>query len=68
MIPAELIADLRAACDEAGGVRAYARKVKRSATYVSRVLRGEQEPGPHILREVGWERVESVVTYRRVKP
>jgi hypothetical protein len=44
---------LRAECDKAGSIRAWARKHDLSAMYVSKVLRGQQAPGPSICRPLG---------------
>lgn len=38
--------------DEAGGVRALARKWKVSAAYVSDLARGNRAPGPPILKRL----------------
>jgi hypothetical protein len=57
---------LRAECDKAGSIRAFARKHELSAMYVSSCLRGKQEIGPAICRPLGLVReVRRVVTYRR---
>jgi hypothetical protein len=55
---------LRRAVEAEGGMRAWARKHKVSAMYVSYVLSGAKEPGEAILKPLGLERV---VTYRQVR-
>ena len=49
----ELLKRLRAACEEAGGIRPFARKHKMSAVYVSRAHRGQQTIGPKIAKALG---------------
>jgi hypothetical protein len=57
---------LRAACDEAGSIRAWARRHGLSAMYVSNALRGKQAPGPSICKPLGLIReIKQTVTYRR---
>ena len=62
----QVLALLRAECDKAGSIRAWARKHGVSAMYVSNVLRSKQEPGPAICKPLGLTReTKTVVTYRR---
>jgi len=53
---------LRKEVDREGGQRAWARKHRVSAMYVSYVLSGEREPGDSILKPLGLERI---VSYRK---
>lgn len=53
---------LKVECDRAGGIRAFARRAQISPGHISRVLRGEKQPGPFLL---GWVGLEAVTTYRR---
>ena len=46
------------------GVRGFARRADVSPGFVSRVRKGEQQPGPTILAALGWEKV---VSYRRIR-
>jgi hypothetical protein len=48
-----VIAKLRAACEKAGSQAAWARANGIHAQYVSAVLRGNQHPGPQIVRALG---------------
>ena len=52
--------------DDAGGVRAMARRLDVSAAYVSDVLLGKRTPGPRILRPYGF-RAERTTIVRIVK-
>jgi hypothetical protein len=59
---------LRAECNAAGSIRAWARKHDLSAMYVSNVLRGKQAPGPSICKPLGLvQETKRVVTYRRAR-
>ena len=51
---AELRARLRAACDAAGGQKAYADSIGVSEALVSLVLLGKQSAGPAISRPLGF--------------
>lgn len=57
-------AKLQRACEDAGGQRAFARKIGTSATYVNQTLNGVIPPGGRILAALGLERV---VVVRRKK-
>jgi hypothetical protein len=48
---------LREECEEAGGMRAWARRHKISAPYVSRVLRGEKSPADAIAAVFGLKQI-----------
>jgi hypothetical protein len=52
MTAGDVRALLRAACEEAGGLRAWARAHNVSVPYVSDVLRGNKAPGPGICNEL----------------
>jgi DNA-binding transcriptional regulator YdaS (Cro superfamily) len=56
---------LLAACNEAGGQRAWAHANGVSDAYVTDVLHGRREPGPSICNPLGYERE---IQYRKVKP
>jgi hypothetical protein len=59
---------LKAACEEAGSVREWARRHDLSAAYVSDVTLGRREPGPAICEAFGLRREKKViVTYKRAK-
>jgi hypothetical protein len=61
----QVIALLRAECDRAGSIRAWGRRHGASAMYVSKVLRGQQAPGPSICRPLGLIReIKQTVTYK----
>lgn len=49
-------------CDYEGGIRAFARLAKISPGHISRVVRGEKEPGEKVL---DWFGLEVVVRYRQ---
>lgn len=49
----EVIEMLRGQIDLAGSMREYARSVGISAAYVSDVMRGNRDPGPAILHDLG---------------
>lgn len=51
------------AVEQAGGVRAFARKAGVSASYVSGALRGQVAIGDTLLRAAG---IERVITYRKL--
>lgn len=51
---------LREECTCCGGVRAFSRESGISAGHVSRVIRGEKEPGPKVL---GWFGLRAVTRY-----
>lgn len=53
---------LRKECKRAGGIRAFGRLSKISAGHISRVLRGEKQPGEKVL---GWLGLEVAHAYRR---
>jgi hypothetical protein len=53
---------LRKDVDREGGQRAWARKHRVSAMYVSYVLSGDKEPGDKILKPLG---IERIVSYRK---
>lgn len=59
---ADLYADLRGACEAAGGQKAWAERHGVSPQYVNDVLNARRDPGASILRALGWKRV---VTYRK---
>ncbi len=59
-------AQLRKACDHEGGMRAWARKNKVSAMYVSLVLDKQREPGPKVCKPLGIE-IVTMTTYRRIR-
>lgn len=59
---------LRDECADVGSIRQFGRIHKLTAGHVSRVIRGEKEPGPKLLKVFG---LEAVVAYRlapRQKP
>lgn len=57
---------LRLACDKAGSQRAFARKHKLSAAYVSDVIRGSRTPAHSICKALGLTRaVRYLVEYRK---
>ena len=58
----DLYADLRRACEAAGGQQAWARAHGISPAYVCDVLNARRAPGTKILRALGWIRL---VTYQR---
>jgi hypothetical protein len=49
-----------------GSQRALARKIGCTNTYLNRVLKGIQPPGPRICRYLGVRKVESEAIYERV--
>lgn len=53
---------LKRQCLAHGSMRRLAAHVGVSAAHMSRVIRGEKEPGPKIL---DWFSLEPVVTYRK---
>lgn len=59
---AEIYADLRKACDLVGGQTEWARRAGLSAAYVSDVLNARRDPGPKMLKALGYARR---VTYHR---
>lgn len=55
--------------DQAGGVRALARKWDVSAAYVSYLTRGNRAPGPPILKRLGLKKnPPAPTTYSKAKP
>jgi hypothetical protein len=58
---------LKAACDKAGSLRAWARAHDLSAPYVSDVLLGNRAPGPSICQALGIEAVKPATAYRKAK-
>lgn len=58
----QVIARIRAACDKAGGQKAWADAVGLSAVYISDVIGKRREPGQSVLNALG---LEKVVSYRR---
>jgi hypothetical protein len=44
---------LRDECEKVGGIRAWGRARRISASHVSRVIRGEMRPGPKLLTALG---------------
>ncbi len=61
----EVLALLRAECEKAGSQRAWARRHKLSAAYVSDVLLGRREPAESICRALGLKRdMKFSVNYR----
>ncbi len=58
---------LRNACFKEGSLRAWARKHKLSAAYVSDVLLDRRDPGPSICKAFGIEQVRGDTMYRKVK-
>ena len=59
---ADLYADLRRACDAAGGQSEWARRHGISAQYVSDVVNARKGPGPKIYRALQWKKT---VIYQR---
>jgi hypothetical protein len=57
---------LSRACDQAGGIRSWAREHGLSAAYVSDVLAKRREPGPSICEAFGLQ-AECKITYRAAK-
>ena len=55
----ELLDILRGEIAVAGSQRAWARSAKVSVAYVSDVLRGRRDPGPSILKPLGYTRQET---------
>ena len=51
--------------EEAGGVRAYARRRRLSAAYVSDMIRGRRDLGPGVLESLGLEK-QVTVRYLRI--
>lgn len=48
---------LKEECEYHGGINAFGRLSKISGGHVSRVLRGEKEPGPKILKRLRFKAV-----------
>lgn len=61
----KMLGRLESAIDDAGGVRALARRWGVSAGYVSQVRLGRRQPGPRILLRLGL-RCERTVRVRYV--
>jgi hypothetical protein len=55
----ELLDVLRAQIQDAGSQSAWARRAKVSKAYVSDVLKGRRDPGPSILRALGYFKQEA---------
>lgn len=55
---------LREECDYEGGIRAFSRLAAVTAGHISRVLRGEKEPGPKLL---DWFGLRAVTLYERTE-
>lgn len=63
----EVLAELRRAVDEAGGVRPFARRHGVSATYVSKATRGEMTIGDKLAAAIGLTPVTVFVERLRAK-
>jgi DNA-binding transcriptional regulator YdaS (Cro superfamily) len=62
---ATIYAELRIACEGAGGQDAWARRHDLSPQYVSDVLNARRDPGPKLLTALGMRKVISYVrSYR----
>ncbi len=59
-------AELAKEVEAAGGVRAYARRHRLSAAYVSDMIRGRRDLGPGTLESLGLEK-QVIVQYKRVQ-
>lgn len=57
----DVIERLRAAVEQAGGQRAFARSIGVTAAYVNDMLRGRRTVGEKVLTTLG---IERVVTHR----
>lgn len=67
MTAGDVRAMLQKACDQAGGIRAWARQHKLSAAYVSDILLARRGAGPSILSALGLVAIRET-TYRKVRP
>jgi len=63
--PEATLTTLRAAVDDAGGVRPFARKHNLSAAYVSRATRGQMTIGAKLAATIGLEPVTVFVPAAR---
>lgn len=54
---AEVVLALKAACDAAGGQRAWSRKHGISSKWINNVLRGRQSISPGLTLALGYRRV-----------